>query len=106
MTEQPLSRDMAEVLESMRRTLEAKAKKEATTPETLQSAPKPQAKIVQLPLWPEPTRGTPNSFLRGALFAAIQGKERQGLQRQVLASQKGSTIRFTGIQLDQSDLDV
>ena len=60
----------------------------------------------QLPIWPETTRGTPNSFLRGALFAAIQGKERQALKREVLPSQKGITIRFTGWQLDQSDLDV
>jgi TrfA protein len=104
MTKQPLTRDLAEVMESLRTTLEAR--KEAATPDTPQSASKPQAKVVHLPLWPELTRGTPNSFLRGALFAAIQGKERYGLQRQVLASQKGSTIRFTGIQLDQSDLDV
>jgi TrfA protein len=104
MTKQPLTRDIAEVMESLHRTLEAR--KEAATPEPPQSTPEPQARVVHLPLWPEPTRGTPNSFLRGALFAAIQGKERQGLQRQVLASQKGSTIRFTGIQLDQSDLDV
>ena len=27
---------------------------------------------IQLPLWPEPKRGTPNSFIRSALFAAIQ----------------------------------
>jgi hypothetical protein len=107
MSEQPLTRDIAEVMESLHRTLEAKAKKkEEISPDTPAAAPKPQAKIVQLPLWPEPTRGTPNSFLRGALFAAIHGKERYGLQRQVLASQKGSTIRFTGIQFDQSDLDV
>jgi hypothetical protein len=64
------------------------------------------AEIVQLPLWAEATRGTPNSFLRGALFAAIQGKERQALKREMLATQKGITIRFTGWQLDQSDLDV
>jgi TrfA protein len=107
MTKQLLTRDIAEVMESLHRTLETKAKKkEETPPDMPAAAPKPQAKIVHLPLWPEPTRGTPNSFLRGALFAAIQGKERYGLQRQVLASQKGSTIRFTGIQLDQSDLDV
>jgi TrfA protein len=99
MGEQPLTRDLAEVMESLRRTLEAR--KEAATPEPPQGG-----KVIQLPLWPEPTRGTPNSFLRGALFAAIQGKERQYLKRQVLASQKGSTIRFTGMQLDQSDLDV
>ena len=46
--------------------------------------PKPQtAQIVQLPLWPEQTRGTPNTFLRGALFAAIQGKERRALKGRV-----------------------
>ena len=64
------------------------------------------AKIVQLPLWPEPARGVPNSALRGALFAAIQGKDRQALKRELLAVQSGVEIRFTGWQLDQSDLDV
>ena len=60
----------------------------------------------QLPLWPEKTRGTPNAWLRGALFAAIQGKKRRALKRELLASVDGVQIRFTGWQLDQSDLDV
>lgn len=60
----------------------------------------------QLPLWPEPTRGTPNAWLRGALFAAIQGKERRALKRELLATVDGLEIRFTGWQLDQADLDV
>lgn len=60
----------------------------------------------QLPLWPESVRGTPNSFLRGALFAAIQGKERRYIKGVVLAAQPGVEIRFTGMQLDQFDLDV
>ncbi len=64
------------------------------------------AEIVQLPLWAEATRGTPNSFLRGALFAAIQGKEREYLKGELLASRDEIKIRFTGMQLDQSDLDV
>jgi TrfA protein len=69
--------------------------------------PKPQtAKIIQLPLWPEPKRGVPNSTLRGALFAAIQGKDRQYLKGELLDVQQGIEIRFTGMQLDQSDLDV
>ena len=63
-------------------------------------------KVVQLPLWPEPARGVPNSALRGALFAAIQGKDRQYMKRELLAVQNGMEIRFTGMQLDQSDLDV
>ena len=64
------------------------------------------AGIVQLPLWPQPVRGVPNSALRGALFAAIQGKDRQYMKRELLAVQQGMEIRFTGMQLDQSDLDV
>jgi TrfA protein len=62
--------------------------------------------VSQLPFWPEPIRGLPNPVLRGALFAAVQGKNRAVFQRELLACQKGLQIRFTGIQLDQSDLDV
>jgi len=65
------------------------------------------AKVIQLPLWPEAKRGAPNAVLRGALFPAIQGKNRGGLLRKVLiATQDGVTIRYTGWQLDQADLDV
>lgn len=64
------------------------------------------AKVIQLPLWPEPARGTPNSFLRSSLFAAIQGKTRRYMKKELLGSLKGYTVRFTGMQLDQSDLDV
>ena len=62
--------------------------------------------IVQLPLWPEPKRGAPNSFIRSALFAAIQSKDRQFLKETVLASQDGIEVRYTGEQLNQADLDV
>ena len=69
--------------------------------------PRGPAKIIQLPLWPAATRGAPNAVLRGALFAAIQGKTRQYLLReQLIATQDGITIRYTGQQLDQADLDV
>ena len=64
------------------------------------------AKVVYLPKWPEPARGVANSALRGALFAAIQGKDRRYMKRELLAVQKGMEIRFTGMQLNQSDLDV
>jgi hypothetical protein len=36
--------------------------------------PSQPAKVIQLPFWPEPVRGAPNSFLRSALFAAIQAR--------------------------------
>ena len=69
--------------------------------------PRPPAKVIQLPLWPAPKRGAPNAVLRGALFAAVQGKGRAAMLRQELvAAQRGITIRYTGWQLDQSDLDV
>ncbi len=64
------------------------------------------AKIIQFPSWPEPARGVPNSALRGALFAAIQGKNRKAFKRELLHSQNDIEIRFTGWQLNQSDLDV
>lgn len=64
------------------------------------------AKVIQLPIWPEPARGIVNSALRGALFAAIQGRNRRYIKGELLTVQKGMEIRFTGMQLDQSDLDV
>ena len=73
--------------------------------QTLEPARK-TAQVIQLPLWPEPVRGAPNSFLRSALFAAIQGKGRRALKYNFLGSIHGLTIKFTGWQLDQSDLDV
>jgi len=64
------------------------------------------AQVIQLPLWPEAKRGAPNAVLRGALFAAIH-KDRQYMRRQeLIATQDGVTIRYSGEQLDQADLDV
>jgi len=40
------------------------------------------------------------------LFAGIQGKGRKALKRELLATVDGVEIRFSGWQLDQSDLDV
>lgn len=85
----------------------AKLKQEQAAPASADAPPAPaSATVIQLPLWPEPTRGTPNAWLRGALFAAIQGKLRQALKRELLATVDGIEIRFTGWQLDQSDMDV
>ena len=68
--------------------------------------PAKPTEVEQLPSWPEPVRGAPNSALRGALFAAIQGRDRQYMKGELLSVQNGMEIRFTGMQLDQSDLDV
>ena len=67
--------------------------------------PRGPATVIQLPLWPEPKRGAPNAVLRGALFAAVH-KDRRYMDRELLAAQRGVTIRFTGKQLAQADLDV
>lgn len=98
------NRTLEASIASLQRTIEANAAKrrEGTTEKT----PAQTAEIIQLPLWPEATRGTPNSFLRGALFAAIQGKEREYFKGKILATREGIKIRYTGMQLDQSDLDV
>ena len=62
--------------------------------------------VVQLCFWPEPKRASPNTCLRSALFAAIQGKKRIALKRQRIAAQGGYEIVFSGWQLDQADFDV
>jgi hypothetical protein len=59
-----------------------------------------------LPQWADSVRGVPNGILRGSLFAAIQGKHRRAMQRELIVDEKNLKIKFTGIQLDQSDLDV
>ena len=94
-------KNLAQVLDSLEQTMKAQqAKKKSALP------PQKSAEIIQLPLWPEPTRGVPNCALRGALFAAIQGKDRKALRRELLTVQQGIEIRFTGWQLDQADMDV
>jgi hypothetical protein len=79
---------LAKSLETLKRTMAARA----------------SAEIIQLPLWSESKRGTPNSFIRSALFSAIQSKDRVFLKAAVLACQEGITIKFTGEQLNQEDL--
>jgi hypothetical protein len=66
---------------------------------------KAEAREKSLPNWPEGKRGTPNTFLRSALFsAAPTNAERPYLDGEVIASQKGFTIKFTGKRLNQEDL--
>lgn len=103
-------RELRRSLDDLYQSIRSK-EESAKPPEQKQGRPGPlpprqSAQVVQLPLWPEPTRGTPNSFLRSALFAAIQGKTRKFLDKALLGAQSGYSVKFTGKQLDQSDLDV
>jgi hypothetical protein len=65
-----------------------------------------EAAVIHFPMWPEEKRGTPNSFVRSTLFSAIQSKDRVYLEEAILFSQQGITIKFTGKQLNQEDLEV
>jgi hypothetical protein len=65
-----------------------------------------EAAVIHFPMWPEEKRGTPNSFVRSTLFSAIQSKDRVYMKEAVLFSQQGITIKYTGEQLNQEDLDV
>jgi len=75
-------------------------------------APVGQALVAQvveathLPVCPATVRAVPNSILRSALFAAIQGKTRRHLNKEVISSVDGVVIKFKGDQLDQADMDV
>lgn len=64
----------------------------------------------QLSLWPsvwsEGSRCAPNLLLRAALFAALGDAPRRFLDRVELATNANSKLIYTGVQLDQGDLDV
>ncbi|MFH0783716.1 MAG: plasmid replication initiator TrfA, partial [Pseudomonadota bacterium] len=59
-----------------------------------------------LPDWPAHTRGVPNIYLRSALFGVIKRGKRRAVKKETIGTFKGLTIRYTGWQLDQGDLDV
>lgn len=65
-----------------------------------------QKVIVQLPLWSDAVRGVPNAALRSALFGVIKKGARPYLERQKIHAQAGISIIYTGVRLDQGDLDV
>jgi hypothetical protein len=92
--------DLDKALQSLGETIAAKQKRERA------NKPKEPAQVIRLPLWPESARGAPNDILRSALFAAIQGKGRAFLKQRLIVAYDGNQIKYTGEQLDQSDLDV
>jgi len=61
---------------------------------------------VIMPNWSKDVRAMPNSMLRSALFGAIGKGRRRYLECEPIASLCGLNIIYTGIQLDQGDLDV
>ncbi|WP_165395065.1 plasmid replication initiator TrfA [Thiomicrorhabdus indica] len=68
--------------------------------------PQNKPKQLSLPGWEDKSWGAPNAVLRGALFAATQGRNRRLCERELIATLEGYEIRYTGIQLTQSDLNL
>jgi hypothetical protein len=64
------------------------------------------AQVVRLPIWPAELRACPSCVLRSALFGVVRRGRRKALERAILATWEGVTIRYTGWRLDQADLDV
>lgn len=73
---------------------------------TRKALPVKTDKIIPFPAFPTETRPVVNLLVRSALFAAIQGKDRRWLQREVIFSSGNTVISFTGEQLNQDDHDV
>lgn len=78
------------------------ASKRKPTPPATAPAP-PPAPQMTLDLWPNAMRGVPNAILRSALFSVM--KERPAVTRELLATVENVEIIFTGIRLNQKDLD-
>src|SRR5712692_9061989 len=72
-------------------------------PVRLPTAPAPP---VRLPVFPAAARPVVNDMARSTLFACVQGKDRQLLDKALLATVEGVEIRFTGRQWNQDDHDL
>jgi hypothetical protein len=69
-------------------------------------AEKPLAQVIQLPLlFGDNTRAASNPLVRSALFAAIQGKDRQLLNDCEIPTVDGWKMVFSGEQFNQNDKD-
>lgn len=63
-------------------------------------------KLLRLPIIPQETRPAVNVISNSALFAAVQGKDRQLFHKCSLDTQDGVEIIFSGEQFNQDDHDV
>ena len=60
--------------------------------------------IIQLPMWPEPTRGLPNTIARSSLFnVRFKKTPRVQLKNHVVSALNGINILYTGEELRQDD---
>lgn len=59
-----------------------------------------------IPVLSEQKRAVPNAILRSSLFGVVGKGHREYKENELKASVQGLTVKFTGKQLDQADLDV
>lgn len=91
--------EAAALIRRMQQAAEIRAAKDA-------AAPRQPAKIVQFPLpFPEDSPPVSNVIARSALFAAVKSKDRRVMKDEVVASQEGIRISFSGEQFNQDDHD-
>jgi hypothetical protein len=91
--------DIFNSLQRLQQHVEARAAKEG-------AESRPSGKVVQFPLpFPENSPPVSNVIARSALFAAIKSKDRRKMHKEIVASQDGVEICFTGEQLNQDDHD-
>ena len=73
-------------------------------PKSADEKPK-KAQVINFPTIPTETRPIVNEIASSALFAAIQGKDRQFLINQVISASGDTIVKFTGEQFNQDDHD-
>lgn len=80
--------------------LEQKAKARSKAKTASRSQPQ-----LSLELWPDRVRGIPNAVLRGSLFTVSQ-RRTVNKKREVIAALSGLEVRYLGVRLNQTDLDI
>lgn len=65
-----------------------------------------QFRTLQLPLWPDSGRAAPSGMLRSALFRVTSKDPSKAVWQNLVASWPGWEIKFSGLPLSQTDLDV
>jgi len=91
-----------EIPESVQAELDARdAAQEKATVEALENG------VFQLKYpWANENRGIPNAFLRSALFGVVRRGRRKYVKDAEIAAWNGTSIKFTGERLQQSDQDL
>ncbi|MDQ6961040.1 MAG: plasmid replication initiator TrfA [Mariprofundaceae bacterium] len=90
--------------ESVQRELDEKEKKVNPSPRC--RASDVPDKAISLGVWPDSKSSVPTGFGRSALFGVVKRGQRKYLQQEPIAAWKDWSIKYTGQQLAQVDLDM